>query len=275
MMQSASLWFSAALFLAAGLYQFSPLKERCLDYCRSPDGFILSEWRDGALGAMIMGLRHGLFCMGCCAALMALLFAVAVMDLRWVAALTVLVTAEKLLPGAKFWRVAIGVAWIAAGAGFALGDRRGMTTHEPSHSAGHRRGVVCAPHAAAVEDGRAILAEGGNAIEAMIAMAASIAAVYPHMNHIGGDGFWLIREPQGPRARAMGAGRPARRRRQLYREHGHDEIPSRGPLAALTVPGAVAAWMLALEGGERAWRQACRSTCCSTPRSSTRAKAMS
>ena len=65
------------------------------------------------------------------------------------------------------------------------------------HTSGHRRGVVCAPHALAVEDGRAILAEGGNAIEAMLAMAASIAAVYPHMNHIGGDGFWLIREPSG------------------------------------------------------------------------------
>ena len=75
------------------------------------------------------------------------------------------------------------------------------------HTAGHRRGVVCAPHAAAVEDGRAILAEGGNAIEAMLAMAASIAAVYPHMNHIGGDGFWLIREPSGRVRAIMGAGR--------------------------------------------------------------------
>jgi predicted metal-binding membrane protein len=71
-----------------------------------------------------MGLRHGLFCMGCCAALMALLFAVAIMDLRWVAGLTVLVTAEKLLPGAKFWRLAIGVALIAVGAGFALAALR-------------------------------------------------------------------------------------------------------------------------------------------------------
>jgi predicted metal-binding membrane protein len=120
MMQSASYGFSAALFLAAGLYQFSPLKERCLKLCRSPDGFILSEWRDGALGAVIMGVRHGLFCLGCCAALMVLLFAVAVMDLRWVAALTILVTAEKLLPGAKFSRMAIGVALLAASAGFAV-----------------------------------------------------------------------------------------------------------------------------------------------------------
>ena len=120
MMQSASYYFSAALFIAAGLYQFSPLKERCLNYCRSPDGFILSEWRDGAPGAMIMGLRHGLFCMGCCAALIVLLFAVAVMDLRWVAGLTVLVTAEKLLPGEKFWRMAIGLGSLVTGLGFAL-----------------------------------------------------------------------------------------------------------------------------------------------------------
>ncbi len=116
------------------------------------------------------------------------------------------------------------------------------------HTAGHRRGVVCAPHAAAVEDGRAILAEGGNAIEAMIVMAASIAAVYPHMNHLGGDGFWLIREPRGNVRAIMGAGRAgAKATIQHYRDAGHHEIPSRGPLAALTVPGVVAAWILAQE----------------------------
>ncbi len=76
------------------------------------------------------------------------------------------------------------------------------------HSAGHRRGVVAAPHAATAEVGRAILGEGGNALEAMVAMAASIAAVYPHMNHIGGDGFWLIREPN-KRVRAIMAAGPA------------------------------------------------------------------
>src|SRR5262245_12086089 len=114
------------------------------------------------------------------------------------------------------------------------------------HSAGHRRGVVAAPHAAAVEDGRAILAEGGNAIEAMLAMAASIAAVYPHMNHIGGDGFWLVREPSGRVRALLAAGRAgANARRELYRDH--ESIPPRGPLAALTVPGAVAGWLLALE----------------------------
>ncbi len=117
------------------------------------------------------------------------------------------------------------------------------------HSAGHRRGVVCAPHFAAVEAGRAILAEGGNAIEAMLAMAATIAVVYPHMNHLGGDSFWLVREPTG-RLRAIMAAGPAGldARPELYREY--ETIPPRGPLAALTVPGAVGGWMLALEAAK-------------------------
>jgi len=125
------------------------------------------------------------------------------------------------------------------------------------HSAGHRRGVCCAPHHLAVEAGRAILAEGGNAIEAMVAMAATIAVVYPHMNGIGGDGFWLIRERSGRIRVLMAAGAAgAKADAKLYRNAGHDVIPARGPLAALTVPGAIAGWMAALEaakalGGKR------------------------
>ena len=117
------------------------------------------------------------------------------------------------------------------------------------HTAGHRRGVVCAPHHEAVETGRSILAEGGNAIEAMAAMAAMIAVVYPHMNHLGGDGFWLIRFPNG-RVRAIMAPGPAGQdaRPDLYREY--ETIPPRGPLAALTVPGAVGGWILALEAAK-------------------------
>jgi oxamate amidohydrolase len=116
------------------------------------------------------------------------------------------------------------------------------------HTAGRRRGVVAAPHAAAAEAGRQILAEGGNAIEAMVAMAAVIAVVYPHMNQLGGDGFWLVREPSGRVRALMAAGvAGSRARPELYGEAGLDAIPPRGPLAALTVPGAVAGWILALE----------------------------
>ena len=117
------------------------------------------------------------------------------------------------------------------------------------HTAGHRRGVVCAPHSAAAEAGRAVLAEGGNALEAMVAMAASIAVVYPHMNGIGGDGFWLLREPSGRIRALMAGGRAGEHARpELYREY--ETIPSRGPLAALTVPGAISGWMLALEAAK-------------------------
>jgi oxamate amidohydrolase len=116
------------------------------------------------------------------------------------------------------------------------------------HTSGHHRGVAAAPHHAAAEAGRAVLAEGGNAIEAMVAMAATIAVVYPHMNHIGGDGFWLFREPSGRVRALMAAGRAgAKALPGLYREHGYRFIPSRGPLAALTVPGAISGWALALE----------------------------
>src|SRR5437764_8936627 len=117
------------------------------------------------------------------------------------------------------------------------------------HSAGHRRGVVAAPHHAAAETGRLILEDGGNALEAMVAMAATLAAVYPHMNHIGGDGFWLVRERNGRVRTLMAAGRAgARAERELYREH--EALPARGPLAALTVPGAISGWALALEAAK-------------------------
>src|SRR5260370_9104393 len=116
----------------------------------------------------------------------------------------------------------------------------------PLHASGYRRGIVVAPHRAAAEAGRLMLGEGGNALEAMVAMAATIAAVYPHMNHIGGDGFFLMSEPSGRIRCIMGAGPAgAGARIELYR--GHETIPARGPLAALTVPGAVGTWILALE----------------------------
>ena len=121
MMESASPVLSATLFGAAGLYQWTPLKDICLNRCRTPIGFVLTEWRDGSLGAVIMGLRHGLFCIGCCAALMGLLFAVAVMDLRWVALVAVLVSIEKLMPWPRLWRHLIGVGLLATAVGYACG----------------------------------------------------------------------------------------------------------------------------------------------------------
>ena len=108
--------------------------------------------------------------------------------------------------------------------------------------------AVAAPHMAAADAGRDVLIMGGNAVEAMIAMAATIAVVYPHMNSIGGDAFWLIREPKG-RMRSIEACGPAAAAATIdfYHERDHGTIPTRGPLAALTVPGAVGGWALARE----------------------------
>jgi gamma-glutamyltranspeptidase/glutathione hydrolase len=110
------------------------------------------------------------------------------------------------------------------------------------------RVAAAAPHILAAETGRTIMAEGGNAVEAMIGMAATIAMVYPHMNSIGGDAFWLAREPKG-RVRYIEACGFAGRGATIayYRGLGYDAIPPRGPLAALIVPGAVGGWALALE----------------------------
>lgn len=110
------------------------------------------------------------------------------------------------------------------------------------------RAALAAPHPGALEAGLNVLKAGGDALEAMVAMAAMIAVVYPHMNSLGGDGFWLIREPTG-RLRYIeacgfaGSGATI----EAYRASGHESIPVRGPLAALTVPGAIAGWQLALE----------------------------
>src|SRR2546425_8803735 len=100
-----------ALLIAAGLYQLTPLKYACRARCQSPLAFILGEWREGARGAFVMGLRHGAFCVGCCWALMALLFVAGVMNLLWVAAIAAFVLVEKLVPRAR------AVSW-SAGAVF-------------------------------------------------------------------------------------------------------------------------------------------------------------
>lgn len=111
------------------------------------------------------------------------------------------------------------------------------------------RGMVTSSHHLAAEAGLRILREGGNAIEAMVAAAATISVVYPHMNGLGGDGFWLISEPgrRPPRAiNGVGAA-GARADVDFYRRQGLAQIPSRGPLAANTVAGTVSGWQAALE----------------------------
>ena len=91
-------WLGGVLLVAAGIYQFTPLKDVCLSRCQSPFGFILTQWREGAAGALVMGLRHGAFCVGCCWVLMALLFVAGVMNLLWVAAIAAFVLLEKVAP---------------------------------------------------------------------------------------------------------------------------------------------------------------------------------
>ncbi len=107
---------AGGLLILAGLYQFSALKDACLSLCRSPLAFVLHHWRDGKLGALVMGMHHGLFCLGCCWALMLLLFVLGVMNLIWVALLAAYVLAEKVLPGGRWLSQAAGVLAIVAGA---------------------------------------------------------------------------------------------------------------------------------------------------------------
>ncbi len=84
--------------VAAGLYQLTPLKDRCLSQCRSPLGFLLTSWRDGPFGAFRMGLHHGAYCFGCCWSLMAVLFVVGTMNLVWMGLLAIIIVLEKLVP---------------------------------------------------------------------------------------------------------------------------------------------------------------------------------
>jgi len=106
---------SAALLIVAGLYQVTPLKDVCLSRCRSPLGFLMTEWREGPAGACVMGLRHGAMCVGCCWMLMLLLFVFGVMNLIWVAALSVFVLLEKSLPAGRLVARASGFAMLAGG----------------------------------------------------------------------------------------------------------------------------------------------------------------
>jgi predicted metal-binding membrane protein len=112
---SSSAILGGLVLVAAGLFQLSALKRACLVRCRSPLSFLMLEWRDGRWGTLVMGLKHGAYCVGCCWLLMALLFVAGVMNLLWVAAIAVLVFVERVAPkGETLGRIA-GAALIVAG----------------------------------------------------------------------------------------------------------------------------------------------------------------
>ena len=103
------------VLLGAGLYQFTSLKGMCLRQCQSPVGFVMTHWRDGYRGALRMGVVHGLFCLGCCWALFAVLVAAGVMSLAWMLLLTLVVFLEKVVPRVEWGSRAVGVAFVALG----------------------------------------------------------------------------------------------------------------------------------------------------------------
>jgi predicted metal-binding membrane protein len=115
MMDSTSSLLSGALLTAAGAYQFTPLKHACLGRCRSPLSVLLNEWREGYLGAFRMGLSQGAYCTGCCWLLMTLLFAFGVMNLIWIAALSLLVLLEKIVPQPRLFAHATGAILLVWG----------------------------------------------------------------------------------------------------------------------------------------------------------------
>ena len=111
MMGSQSRWLSAAILMTAGVYQFLPLKRACLEHCRSPASFLSQHYRPGAAGALRLGILHGAYCLGCCWMLMSILFVGGVMNVVWIAELTMLVVIEKVF---------VAGPWVGRGAGIVL-----------------------------------------------------------------------------------------------------------------------------------------------------------
>jgi predicted metal-binding membrane protein len=111
-----------AVLFGAGLYQLTPLKHVCLDHCRSPFAFVMQHWRSGYGGALRMGTVHGLYCLGCCWALFAVLVAAGIMSLAWMLVLTLIVFAEKVLPGGRRTSQLVGIAFLVLGILVATGS---------------------------------------------------------------------------------------------------------------------------------------------------------
>jgi len=110
-MKTTSKILESIILITTGIFQFTPLKQTCLRYCRSPLDFVHRHWKEGKRGAFRMGIENGFYCLGCCWMLMVLLFVAGIMNLLWVALIAVFVLIEKILPKRK---------WISYGAGFVL-----------------------------------------------------------------------------------------------------------------------------------------------------------
>ena len=121
MMASTSPLLGAGLLLAAGIYQLTPFKNVCLRHCRSPVHSLMQHWRRGTSGAFMMGFHHGAYCIGCCWLLMALLFVFGVMNLVWIAVLSVFVLLEKVVPRGELVARVAGVGFIVAGVSVLFG----------------------------------------------------------------------------------------------------------------------------------------------------------
>jgi predicted metal-binding membrane protein len=138
-------WVAAGVLLAAASYEFTPLKNACLTRCRGPLSFIVESWRDGRLGALRMGIEHGAWCVGCCWALMAALFALGVMSIAWMVVVALLIAVEKLLPWRAAATRAVAAVLVVLAIGVAAAPERipaltvpaaddggsGMSTHMP------------------------------------------------------------------------------------------------------------------------------------------------
>jgi predicted metal-binding membrane protein len=121
MMETTSVALAGMLLMIAGLYQWTPLKQSCLKRCRSPLEFILTSWREGTQGALLMGVRHGGYCVGCCWMLMLLLFVGGIMNVAWIAGLALFVLLEKLAPAGHWAGKAAGLILVGWGAAVLFG----------------------------------------------------------------------------------------------------------------------------------------------------------
>jgi predicted metal-binding membrane protein len=100
-METTDKILGGSIIIIAGVFQFTPLKKRCLHYCRTPVDFVHRNWKEGKTGAIKMGIENGIFCLGCCWVLMTLLFVAGIMNLLWIALITLFILVEKMIPYSK------------------------------------------------------------------------------------------------------------------------------------------------------------------------------